>query len=96
MEKGAKEKNEPDAISEKLSLNPRGLTAQEALTGLNENGYNEIIEKKQSFVLKFLGFFWGPIPLMIEVAAIISALISYWADFFIITFLLILNAGIGF
>ena len=41
-------------------------------------------------------YFWGPIPWMIEVAAILSAAVRHWSDFFIIVALLIFNAGVGF
>ncbi len=44
---------------------------------------NEIKEKKVN-IFKFLSYFWGPIPWMIEVAAVLSALIHHWDDFFII------------
>ncbi|HHH38631.1 MAG TPA: plasma-membrane proton-efflux P-type ATPase [Sedimenticola sp.] len=47
-------------------------------------------------LLKLLGYFWGPIPWMIEVAALLSALLQHWADFWIIIALLIFNAGVGF
>jgi len=46
--------------------------------------------------LKFLRFFWGPISVMIEVAAVIAALIHRWDDFTIIIAMLLLNAGVGF
>ncbi|MGB7980786.1 MAG: hypothetical protein WCF36_08345 [Candidatus Nanopelagicales bacterium] len=32
-------------------------------------------------MLKFLGYFWGPIPWMIEVAVILSAGVGHWPDF---------------
>jgi hypothetical protein len=42
-------------------------------------------------VKKFLRYFWSPIPWMIEAAAVISAVISHWEDFWIIVVLLFLN-----
>ena len=40
---------------------------------LTRYGYNELPEKKINPLLKFLSYFWGPIPWMIEVAVILSA-----------------------
>ncbi|MGW8286832.1 MAG: plasma-membrane proton-efflux P-type ATPase [Desulfobulbales bacterium] len=74
----------------------KGLSEEDAAKRLEEFGYNQITEKKTSPFLKFLGYFWGPIPWMIEVAAILSAVIRHWEDFWIIFALLVLNAIIGF
>jgi len=63
---------------------------------LRESGPNELVEKKVSPLRKLLSYFMGPIPLMIEAAALLSALIRRWEDFFIILALLLLNAGVGF
>src|SRR5208337_3770150 len=45
---------------------------------------------------KFLRYFWGPIPWMIEAAVLLSALIGHWDDFAIILALLFVNAVVGF
>ena len=37
--------------------------------------------------LKFLIYFWVPIPWMIEIAAILSAVVHHWADFGIVVFM---------
>jgi len=37
--------------------------------GWRDTGYNEIAEKETNPLLKFLTYFWGPIPWMIEAAA---------------------------
>jgi H+-transporting ATPase len=47
-------------------------------------------------VLKYLSYFWGPIPWMIEIAAVLSAVVQHWADFGIIAALLVMNAVVGF
>jgi len=47
-------------------------------------------------LLKFLSFFWGPIPWMIEVAVVLSAVVRHWADFAIIVVMLLVNAAVGF
>jgi len=59
-------------------------------------GPNDIQEKRKSPILKFLSYFWGPIPWMIEIAAVLSAIIGHWEDFGLILALLFLNAGVGF
>jgi len=85
-----------NALFKELSSSEKGLTAQEAERRLQQYGYNEITEKKVSPILKFLSYFWGPIPWMIEIAAILSAIIHHWEDFAIISLLLLLNAVVGF
>lgn len=73
-----------------------GLSSQQAAELLAKFGPNAIEEKKESLLLKILGYFWGPIPWMIEIAAILSAVIKHWPDFIIIMTLLIINAVINF
>ncbi len=79
-----------------LSSQQGGLTTSEAGGRIQRFGYNEIPEKEESAVLKFLRYFWGPIPWMIEAAIIISAIIGHWEDFAIIFALLLVSAGVGF
>lgn len=73
-----------------------GLSQDEAKRRLQQYGYNELPEKKRNALLEFLSHFWGPIPWMIEAAAILSALVRHWADFVIIMVLLVANAVVGF
>ena len=80
----------------KLSSSESGLSVGEAKKRIQEYGYNEIPEKKTNPFLKFLKYFWGPIPWMIEVAVILSAYIRHWEDVGVITALLLLNAVVGF
>jgi H+-transporting ATPase len=75
----------------KLGSSPDGLTQAEAQKRLTQYGPNEIEEKKTSPFLKFLSYFWGPIPWMIEVAVILSGVVRHWPDFFIILLLLLAN-----
>lgn len=85
-----------DEVMGKLSSQKEGLTQSEVEERLQQYGYNEISEKKINPILKFLTYFWGPIPWMIEVAAVLSAVIHHWEDFWIIFVLLLLNAVVGF
>jgi H+-transporting ATPase len=73
-----------------------GLTQTEAKARLEKYGYNELPEKKENPLLKFLSYFWGPIPWMIEIAVVLSAVVRHWPDFFIILVLLFANAVVGF
>ena len=83
-------------VQKRLESSPDGLRQAEAKKRLTENGPNEIEEKKTNPLLKFLSYFWGPIPWMIEVAVILSGVVRHWPDFFIILVLLLTNAGVGF
>jgi H+-transporting ATPase len=90
------EKSPVQELFEKLESDTGGLSSSEAGNRLNQYGLNEIEEKKVSLLRKFLGYFWGPIPWMIEVAAILSLVVRHWVDFYIIIALLIFNAIVGF
>ncbi|MEZ6131420.1 MAG: plasma-membrane proton-efflux P-type ATPase [Planctomycetaceae bacterium] len=84
------------ALRERLECGHEGLETDDARQRLTKFGYNELAEKSVNPLLKFLSYFWGPIPWMIEVAAILSALVQHWEDFVIILTLLIVNAIVGF
>ena len=73
-----------------------GLSTEEVAKKLQQYGPNEIPEKKISSYRKFVGYFWGPIPWMIEIASILSIIIQHYDDFAIIFTLLIVNAVVGF
>ncbi|MGD8854062.1 MAG: plasma-membrane proton-efflux P-type ATPase [Gammaproteobacteria bacterium] len=90
------EKLNDDELFQRLQSSPRGLSGAEAQTRLQQLGRNALDEKKTNPWLKFMGYFWGPIPWMIEVAAILSALVRHWDDVVIILVLLVFNAGVGF
>jgi H+-transporting ATPase len=83
-------------LQAKLGSSPDGLSQAEAEKRLTQYGPNEIEEKKTNPLLKFLTYFWGPIPWMIEAAVILSAVARHWPDFFIILLLLLANAVVGF
>jgi H+-transporting ATPase len=83
-------------LEKKLGSSSEGLSQAEAQKRLIQYGANEIEEKKTNSFLKFLSYFWGPIPWMIEIAVILSGVVRHWPDFFIILLLLFTNAIIGF
>jgi H+-transporting ATPase len=83
-------------LQAKLGSSPDGLSQAEAEKRLAQYGPNEIEEKKTNPFLKFLTYFWGPIPWMIEAAVILSAVARHWPDLFIILVLLLANAVVGF
>jgi H+-transporting ATPase len=83
-------------LQAKLGSSPDGLSQAEAQKRLTQYGPNEIEERKTNPFLKFLTYFWGPIPWMIEAAVILSAVARHWPDFTIILLLLLANAVVGF
>src|SRR5664279_3509462 len=78
-------------LLKKLDVSTDGLTDAEAKKRLTQYGQNEIEEKKTNMFLKFLSYFWGPIPWMIEAAIVLSAVARHWPDFGIILVLLLAN-----
>ncbi len=89
-------KNSIDDILKKFNTTKNGLTNSEVEKRRSNYGFNEITEKRIHPVLKFLGYFWGPIPWMIEIAAVLSGVIKHWEDLIIISILLLVNAIVGF
>jgi len=85
-----------DEVMTKLGTSVDGLTSAQAKKRLIECGPNEITEVKENELLKFLSYFWGPIPWMIEIAVVLSGILRHWPDFIIIMVLLFANAVIGF
>ena len=51
---------------------------------------------RRSILARILGFFWGPIPWMIEIAGGLSAFARHWEDLTIIVLMLLINAAVGF
>ncbi len=83
-------------VEKALESSSDGLAQAEAQKRLAQYGPNEIEERKTNSLLKFLSYFWGPIPWMIEAAVILSAAARHWPDFAIIFLLLLANAVVGF
>ncbi len=74
----------------------KGLTTQEAEELLKKHGENILELKKPSIWLRLFTFFWGPIPWMIEIAAVLSGYLERWPDLIMILALLFINAALGF
>jgi H+-transporting ATPase len=73
-----------------------GLTSEEVLQRRRKYGLNQMKEEKENMILKFLGFFVGPIQFVMEAAAVLAAGLEHWVDFGVICGLLLLNAVVGF
>ncbi len=92
----------PPPIDEAIPSEPSGEAALEGISSdraerlLAEFGDNAIEEHHANPLLKLLSYFWGPIPWMIEIAALLSLAVRHWEDFAIILVMLALNAGVGF
>jgi H+-transporting ATPase len=96
-EPGHDSKSAPMAeLEEELGYCPDGLSSAEAAQRLAHYGPNEIAEHKTNPLLKFLSYFWGPIPWMIEIAVVLSGAVGHWPDFFIILLLLVANGVVGY
>jgi len=78
-------------IDPKTGLNPTQLQER-----LSKYGPNALPEEKKSALSAFVAYFWGPIPWMIEAAALMALIVRDWGDFTIITSLLLFNALLGF
>ena len=81
----------------KLGADPKaGLTDAEVQARLSQYGPNALVEKQKNAFAALLAYFWGPIPWMIEAAALMAFIVGDWGDFTIITSLLLFNAVLGF
>ncbi len=94
--KGSFENLPLEDLENQLNTTLDGLTKDEVQRRLEKYGYNKLEDKRVNPVLKFLSYFWGPIPWMIEVAAVLSALLQHWMDLGVILALLVFNALVGF
>ncbi|HWA29904.1 MAG TPA: plasma-membrane proton-efflux P-type ATPase [Rhizomicrobium sp.] len=79
-----------------VAASPNGLTTSEATRLLAQYGANAIAEEHKSLLARLAAYFWGPIPWMIEAAAVLSAIAQHWADFIVIVAMLLINAAVGF
>lgn len=87
---------DPAKVLEKAESRMEGLTDAEAADRLAKYGPNALQVEKTHPLRKLFSYFWGPIPWMIEIAAILSLINRDYPDTAIILVLLFFNAGIGF
>ncbi|MEE6168908.1 MULTISPECIES: plasma-membrane proton-efflux P-type ATPase [unclassified Mycolicibacterium] len=85
----------PQALTD-LDSSAHGLTAAQAQARLQRYGPNEIADRHRNPVLVFLGYFWAPIPWMIEAALLLSLVARHWTDAAIIAALLAMNGLVAF
>ena len=86
-----------DATLGALHVRPDlGLDDAEVSQRRTQYGFNEIEETEEALWHRVFRRFWGPIPWMIETAAVLSALVQKWEDFGIILVMLLVNAGLDF
>ena len=71
-----------------------GLSSDEAALRLRQYGPNAFREREETLLRRIGKRLWGPIPWMIEIAALLSFFAKKWEDLAIITVLLITNVVI--
>jgi len=84
-------------ILAKLGADPKaGLNPTQVQERLKKYGPNALPEEKKSALSGLVAYFWGPIPWMIEAAALMALIVRHWGDLTIIASLLLFNALLGF
>lgn len=85
-----------ESTLKELNSTKEGLSSGAIEERIKNYGYNEIKEKEVSPLRKFLLYFYGPMPIAIEAAAVVSAVIGHWDDFTLIVILLLTNVIVTF
>ncbi|CAN6721265.1 unnamed protein product [Malus baccata var. baccata] len=92
-----------EEVFEQLKCTREGLTGEEGASRLQVFGPNKLEEKKESKLLKFLGFMWNPLSWVMEAAALMAIALANgggrppdWQDFVGIVVLLVINSTISF
>nr|CAB3486022.1 unnamed protein product [Digitaria exilis] len=92
-----------EEVFEQLKCTREGLSSSEGAQRLEIFGHNKLEEKKESKILKFLGFMWNPLSWVMEMAAIMAIALANgggkppdWEDFVGIIVLLVINSTISF
>jgi H+-transporting ATPase len=97
MNAGSSLKDVPlDSVLEELSTSGDGLSTAQAQQRLERYGRNEVVEEHKGLLRTLLGYFWGPIPWMIEAALVLSILVRHWSDAVVIGLLLAMNGVVAF
>ncbi len=73
-----------------------GLTRTAAQALIQEHGYNEVAERPEHPLRRFLGKFWGLSAWMLELIIVLSAVLGKYSDLAVVAALLILNAVLAF
>ncbi|ORX38213.1 hypothetical protein BD324DRAFT_577481 [Kockovaella imperatae] len=73
----------------------KGLSSGDIEPRRNEFGYNELESPNENQLLKFLGYFRGPILYVMEVAVLLAGGLQDWIDFGVIIGILMMNAFVG-
>ena len=68
-------------------LQTAGLTSAEAARRLLQYGPNEVAEPKHHPFLAFLKRYWGPMPWLLEIAAVLALLVGHITEALIIVVL---------
>ncbi|XP_010539423.1 PREDICTED: ATPase 2, plasma membrane-type isoform X2 [Tarenaya hassleriana] len=97
------EKIPVEEVFQQLKCTREGLTTEEGENRLQIFGPNKLEEKKESKILKFLGFMWNPLSWVMEAPAIMAIALANgggrppdWQDFLGIVCLLVINSTISF
>lgn len=92
-----------DEVFEQLKCSREGISSEEGANRLQIFGPNKLEEKKESKILKFLGFMWNPLSWVMEAAALMAIVLANgdhrppdWQDFVGIIVLLVINSTISF
>ncbi|KAF6147400.1 hypothetical protein GIB67_016757 [Kingdonia uniflora] len=92
-----------EEVFQNLKCTKEGLRTTDGQDRLAVFGPNKLEEKKESKVLKFLGFMWNPLSWVMEIAAIMAIALANgggkppdWQDFLGIMVLLVINSTISF
>ncbi|PKA65512.1 Plasma membrane ATPase 4 [Apostasia shenzhenica] len=92
-----------EEVFTQLKCSREGLTSADGDQRLQLFGPNKLEEKKESKLLKFLGFMWNPLSWVMECAALMAIVLANgggkppdWQDYIGIVVLLIINSTISF
>ena len=72
-----------------------GLETQEIQKRIAKYGYNEVPEKRVSFLTRLGKRFWGIVPWMLEATAIVTLVLGKYVQAVVIIALLLFNAGMS-